>query len=158
MQPNAYYHDLFEDYLKQKGLRQTKQRRVILDTVIQLGGHVDAETVTHHARLQDPTLGLATVYRALKMMTEADILVERHFSNDRARFEFVDEPGAHHDHLICIQCGHIVEFYNEKIEQLQEQITNNLGFSLKSHRMELWATCPRGETCEYRNQPSRQKV
>lgn len=144
-------HKVFENYLAKLGLRQTRQRKVILDAVFSSDRHVDAETIAKEAKKIDSSIGLATVYRTLKMMTESNILVERNFDGNRARFEFVDEEDEHHDHLICNQCGEIFEFFDENLEKLQEKISKSLGFVLKNHRMELFADCLEKDNCQKRN-------
>lgn len=146
-------HQIFEEYLAKLGLRQTRQRKIILDAVLSAPRHVDAETVAKEAKKIDASIGLATVYRTLKMMTDAKILTERHFSDERACFEFTDED-VHHDHLICNQCGEIIEFFDEQIERKQEEITKNLGFNLTSHKMELFADCLNEAHCERKQQRS----
>lgn len=145
-------HAAFEAYLTKLGLRQTKQRRSILDALMILGPHVDAETITAQARKVDSSIGLATVYRALQLMTESGVLVERQFGRDRAQFEVVDATNEHHDHLICKQCGAIIEFYDDELERLQETISLRLGFTLVHHRMELFANCLKPENCARREQ------
>lgn len=145
-----HIHKIFESYLNKLGLRQTRQRRIILDAVIQSPRHVDAETISKEAKKIDSSIGLATVYRTLNMMTDAKILVERHFNEQRACFEFADDD-HHHDHLICNQCGAIVEFMDEEIENKQVEIAKKLGFSLKSHKMELFADCLNQTLCKRKN-------
>jgi Fur family ferric uptake transcriptional regulator len=87
------------------------------------------------------------------MMTDAQILVAHHFRDDRASFEFADEENEHHDHLICNQCGEIIEFFDENLEQQQELVAQNLGFRLQDHRMELFADCLNPENCQHKNTP-----
>ncbi|RDB35302.1 Fur family transcriptional regulator [Spirobacillus cienkowskii] len=146
----AYLHKMFDEYLNQLGLRQTRQRKIILDAVLTSGRHVDAETIFNEVKKLDSSIGLATVYRTLKMMTESQILVERHFSGDRASFEIADFENEHHDHLICNQCGEIIEFFDDELEFFQEKVSNNLGFKLKNHKMELFGDCMNFETCKYK--------
>ena len=146
----TYLHQVFEAYLVKLGLRQTRQRKIILDAVLSAPRHVDAETVAKEAKKIDASIGLATVYRTLKMMTDSNILVERHFNEQRACFEFADE-NQHHDHLICNQCGAIIEFFDEEIEAKQEYIAKKLGFLLKSHKMELFADCSQHPHCQKMN-------
>lgn len=147
----AKLHDAFERYLAKLGLRQTKQRRAILDAVMMLGPHVDAETIAAQARSIDESIGLATVYRTLQLMTDSGILVEHQFGKERAQFEFADPANEHHDHLICNQCGAIIEFFDEDLERKQETIASRLGFKLKHHRMELFADCAHPENCARRS-------
>lgn len=147
----AHLHHVFDEYLNQLGLRQTRQRKIILDAVLSSGRHVDAETIFTEVKKVDSSIGLATVYRTLKMMTDSKILVERHFGSDRASFEFADQNNEHHDHLICNQCGEIVEFYDEGLERYQDLVAKNLGFKLKNHKMELFADCLTLDHCKRKN-------
>lgn len=137
----SYFKNLFYDYLAKNNLRCTSQRDLILNAVLNSDRHLDAETVTNIVKKMDPTLGVATVYRTLRMMTSAQLLIERYFDGSRAQFEFVDLVGEHHDHIICLQCKKIIEFFNEDLENLQIKIAKELHFELKNHRMELFGVC-----------------
>jgi Fur family transcriptional regulator, ferric uptake regulator len=143
-------HDSFQSYIVSIGLRHTKQRRAILDAVLTLGPHVDADTIAGQARKIDKSIGLATVYRTLQLMTGAGLLTERQFGRERSQFELSDDEHDHHDHLICNQCGEIVEFVNEEIEALQKKVAQTLGFHLKRHRMELFGDCLDPDHCNRR--------
>jgi len=151
-------HGAFEAYLLKLGLRQTKQRRAVLDAVLVLGPHVDAETIAHQSRKIDTSIGLATVYRTLQLMTDAGLLVERQFGKERTQFEFADEEHDHHDHLICNRCGAIVEFYDEALEVQQDRIAAVLGFRLTRHRMEMFADCLQGDDCVRIPQANKRKT
>lgn len=154
---DAKIHEAFDAYLARLGLRQTKQRRIILEAVLQIGPHVDADAIATRARQLDRSIGTATVYRTLQLMTAAGLLIEHSFSKDRSTFEFVSPDKEHHDHLICNQCGSIVEFCDESLENLQEQIAKRLGFRLTNHRMELFADCLNPSTCSrLQNKDARQ--
>ncbi len=157
IEEKAKAHMAFEAYLVDLGLRQTKQRRAILDAVLVLGPHVDAETIALQARKIDTSIGLATVYRTLQLMTDAGLLVERQFGKERTQFEFADEEHEHHDHLICNRCGVIVEFYDEALEVMQDRIAAQLGFRLTRHRMEMFADCLKGEACDRNGQAKAKK-
>ncbi len=145
-------HKAFDEYLGKLGMRQTKQRRLILDAVLALGSHVDAEAISKKVRSQDDSIGLATVYRSLQLMTGAGILVERHFDRDRAHFELNDSLTQHHDHFICTKCGKIVEFFDQELEALQEKIAERLGFRLTDHRVDLYGDCR--DTCGFQDPSS----
>lgn len=134
-------HQAFDAYLTRLGLRQTKQRRIILDAVLTLGSHVDAETISRAAKAMDESIGLATVYRSLQLMIGAGIIAERMFDKDRAYFEVIDPALQHHDHFICTRCGKIVEFFDAELEELQVRIASRLGFRLTDHRMDLYGDC-----------------
>ena len=131
----------FDAYLARLGLRQTKQRRIILDAVLALGSHVDAETISREAKTMDESIGLATVYRSLQLMIGAGIIAERMFDKDRAYFEVIDPSLQHHDHFICTRCGKIVEFFDAELEELQVRIASRLGYRLTDHRMDLYGDC-----------------
>jgi len=128
-----------ETLLQEAEIAPTAQRRVIAQAIRDNTGHPDAETIYHLARQIDPHLGIATVYRTLKLFAEKG-LVDRHdFGDGRARYEVA--PEVHHDHLICVRCGKVVEFARERIEELQEEVARTEGFELLDHRMELYGLC-----------------
>ncbi len=128
-----------EALLQEAEIAPTAQRRVIAQAIRDYAGHPDAETIFHLARQIDPHLGIATVYRTLKLFAEKG-LVDRHdFGDGRARYEVT--PEVHHDHLICVRCGKVVEFTRERIEELQEEVAREEGFELLDHRLELYGLC-----------------
>jgi Fur family transcriptional regulator, ferric uptake regulator len=120
-----------------KGLRMTEQRRVILRVLSESRDHPDADQVFRRAIKIDPKVSLATVYRTVHMLEEADILDRHDFGGDRARYE--QHPAKHHDHLIDLQSGKVIEFTNRQIEDLQHRVAHELGFRLVGHRLELYA-------------------
>lgn len=127
------------EYLATHGLRNTQQREVILAEFLRLHEHVTIDELCDQVRKVDPAIGYATVYRALKLFTECGIADKRDFGGSSARFESVSEE--HHDHMICDECGAIIEFHNEAIEKLQEEVCAQHNFKLTSHRMELYGHC-----------------
>ena len=106
-------------YLERKGLKTTQQREAIVDAFLRSSGHVALEDLLSSARRKYPRVGLATVYRTVKLLEEAGIAEARHFGPGQTLYE-VAEGRAHHDHLICEACGFIIEFESDEIEQLQE--------------------------------------
>ncbi|MGF1468270.1 MAG: Fur family transcriptional regulator [Sandaracinaceae bacterium] len=128
--------DRLERLCLEKGLRMTDQRRVIARVLSTSDDHPDVETVYQRASQIDPGIGLATVYRTLRLFEEANILERHDFGDGRARYEEV--PEEHHDHLIDIQSGDVIEFTNEKIEALQREVAAALGYRLVDHRLELF--------------------
>jgi Fur family transcriptional regulator, ferric uptake regulator len=128
-----------------KGLRMTEQRRVIAKVLSESLDHPDVETVYQRASEIDPGIGLATVYRTLRLFEEANILERHDFGDGRARYEEV--PEEHHDHLIDVQTGEVIEFQNEAIEALQRRVAEELGYRLVDHRLELYGVRiqPEGE-------------
>ena len=121
----------------EKGMKMTGQRRVIARVLSDADDHPDVEELHRRAAAIDPHISIATVYRTVRMFEEAGIL-ERHdfFGDGRARYEEATE--SHHDHLINIQSGKVIEFQNEEIEKLQEKIAREHGLRLVGHRLELY--------------------
>ena len=125
------------DRCEAKGLRLTEQRRVIARVLEDADDHPDVEELYSRASAVDPPISLATVYRTVKLFEEAGILERLDFRDGRARYEDADRD--HHDHLIDLHSGEVIEFVDEEIEQLQEKIAQKLGYTLKGHRLELYA-------------------
>ncbi len=119
-----------------KGLRMTEQRRVIACVLEAAEGHPDVEELYNRASAVDPRISLATVYRTVKLFEEAGILEKLEFGDGRARYE--DAERDHHDHLIDINSGAVIEFVDEEIEALQERIAARLGYDLRGHKLELY--------------------
>ena len=119
-----------------KGLRLTDQRRIIAEVLEEAQDHPHVETLYARASERDPNISLATVYRTVKLFEEAGILEKHEFGDGRARYEDADRD--HHDHLIDIATGEVIEFVDPEIEALQEKIADRLGFDLKGHRLELY--------------------
>jgi Fur family ferric uptake transcriptional regulator len=130
-----------EKLCAEKGLRMTEQRRVIARVLSSAEDHPDAEELYHRASAIDPHISIATVYRTVKLFEDAGILERHDFRDGRSRYEEV--PDAHHDHLIDVQSGRVIEFRNEEIERLQRRVAEELGFELVDHRLELYAV-PKG--------------
>lgn len=120
----------------EKGLRMTEQRRVIARVLSDSDDHPDVETVYARASAVDKRIGLATVYRTLRLFEEASILERHDFGDGRARYE--ETPDEHHDHLIDVQSGDVIEFTSPEIEALQKKIAEQLGYKLIDHRLELY--------------------
>ena len=132
---------VLNDYMLKKGLRSTGQRRLILETFFESPNHVSIEEMLAKVRAKDPKVGYATVYRTLKLLSECGVAYERRFEDGLTRYELADEQ-SHHDHLICVECGTINEFEEEKIERLQEKVAERHGYVLRSHQHELYGVCP----------------
>ncbi len=128
--------DRLEKLCISKGLRMTGQRRVIARVISQADDHPDVEKVYDRATEIDPAISIATVYRTVRLFEEAGILSRSDFGGARARYEEV--PEKHHDHLIDIKSGKVIEFRDDEIEELQEKISKKLGFKLIDHRLELY--------------------
>ncbi|HVG81945.1 MAG TPA: Fur family transcriptional regulator [Methylomirabilota bacterium] len=120
-----------------KGLKMTEQRRVIARVLSDAADHPDVEQVYRRATEIDPRISIATVYRTVRLFQEANILERHDFRDGRARYE--EAPETHHDHLINLHTGEVIEFRNEEIEKLQRRVAEELGFELVDHRLELYA-------------------
>src|SRR5580698_3987848 len=125
-----------EGLCAEKGLRMTEQRRVIARVLSDSTDHPDAEELYRRAAAVDPHISIATVYRTVRLFEDAGILERHDFRDGRARYEEATE--AHHDHLIDVQSGRVIEFRNEEIERLQRRVAEELGFELVDHRLELY--------------------
>ncbi len=124
-----------EQLCLQKGLKMTDQRRIIARVISEASDHPDVETVYRRATEIDSRISIATVYRSLKLFEDANILIRHDFGEGRARYE---ESGEHHEHLIDIESGEVIEFHNSEIEEMKERIARDLGYELVDHRLELY--------------------
>jgi Fur family ferric uptake transcriptional regulator len=134
-----------------KGLKMTEQRRVIARVLSDATDHPDVEQVYRRATEIDPHISIATVYRTVRLFEEASILERHDFRDGRSRYE--EAPEVHHDHLIDIQSGRVIEFRDEQIEQLQRKVAEKLGYRLVDHRLELYAV-PSDEASPKSSQPT----
>src|SRR5256714_14785536 len=131
----------FRAFLESKHLRITSQRQVIIETVFSTRQHFTAEQLLTWSRERDKSVSRATVYRTLPLLTESGLVREMDFGKD---YKFYDPNYAehpHHNHIICQDCEKIVEFESDKIKRLESEISQRLGFSVKSHRLQITATC-----------------
>jgi Fur family transcriptional regulator, ferric uptake regulator len=131
---------IFRQFISSKGLKTTRQRDVILDAFLSSDRHMSIEDLYLKLRVKNPRIGYATVYRTLKLFAESGIAREIQFGDGQTRYEHVAE-GEHHDHLVCTRCGAIIEFENETIERLQDEVANSYGFIIETHKLELYGTC-----------------
>lgn len=125
-----------ERFCAERGLRMTGQRRIIARVLSEADDHPDVEEVYRRASTLDPRISLSTVYRTVRLLEGAGILERHAFGDGRARYEPVGH--GHHDHLINVTTGEVIEFHNEQIERLQEAVAQELGFRLIGHRLELF--------------------
>jgi len=130
--------DRFRDFIRERGLKSTRQRDDIARWFFSAKGHHNADEIYRQVKSESPGIGFSTVYRTMRLLREAGLVQERHFGDSEALYENVS---AHHDHCICTECGKIIEFENEQIEALQEAVARKFGFELRSHKMELYGTC-----------------
>ncbi len=130
----------FKEYLVEEGLKYTQPRGDILLSFFETSGHVSAEELHLKVRERNSSIGFATVHRTLKLLVDAGFAEEHRFGGRHRRYEPALKKD-HHDHLICEDCGHIIEFEEPRIEALQDQVAKKHGFKVTDHRLELFGTC-----------------
>ncbi len=135
------------DHLGRHGLKQTRQREAILDAFMATAGHHTSEELHERVRGEYPEIGAATVYRTLKLFCDAGLANAHHFRDGVTLYE---RTGEHHDHLICTDCGTIIEFESDVIEREQVEVAGRHGFELQRHRHILYGRCVRAD-CPRRN-------
>ncbi|GLK54794.1 Fur family ferric uptake transcriptional regulator [Methylopila capsulata] len=129
--------DAIESLCAAKGMRMTEQRRTIARVVAEADDHPDVEELYRRASDVDPRISISTVYRTVKLFEDAGIIAKVDFRDGRSRYEPI--PDEHHDHLIDLRSGKVIEFRDEEIERLQAEIAKRLGYKLVDHRLELYA-------------------
>lgn len=141
MQDNTETINKLKQIIKQKGLKYTKQREIIFETILNCKKHLGAEELYSMLLAQYPKekIGIATVYRALSFLEEENLISSISVGKDAKKFE--TNFKEHHDHLICVKCNKIIEFVNDKIEKEQEKISKEKGFKLLNHTMYLYGVC-----------------
>ncbi len=128
------------DYIARQGLKHSRQREQIARIFFGVTGHISVEELLVQARRADPRVSLATVYRTVKLLAASGLAAARQFGDGQTRYE-VAAGRAHHDHLICLGCGEIVEFSNPQIETLQAEVARRHGFEVEHHRLEVYGRC-----------------
>ena len=137
----AELRERWKAYIQDKRLNTTSQRDAIVELFLRTKEHISIDELLAKVRKRHAKVGYATVYRTLKLLVDSGLAVERQFGDGQARYEIV---GDHHDHLICLKCGLILEFEDDEIERLQERIAARLGnFTVLRHRHELYGLCPK---------------
>ena len=133
--------EVFASYLSDKNLKMTPQRRLILDTLLKQGEHLSSEELYAKVKKRDKSVGQATVYRTLKLLSESGLVEPLDFADGLTRYE-LSYGEEHHDHLICEKCGKNIEILDDTIEKRQVQIAKEEGFTLLRHKMYLYGICP----------------
>lgn len=132
--------EILRSHIVKKGLRMTRQRQTIAEVMMTTDGHVNIDELYQRVRTIDPNIGYATVYRTLKLLTEAGLATGAQFGDGPMRYE-ASLNRHHHDHLICTECGKIIEFENDEIEQLQASVAAANDFVMTDHKMEIYGIC-----------------
>jgi Fur family ferric uptake transcriptional regulator len=137
--PHELEREALARYLEDHNLKRTRQRDAILEVFLETTGHIASDDLYQKVRERHPGIGYTTVYRTMKVFCEAGLAAERTFEDGVTRYEI---PHEHHDHLVCVRCGRIVEFECSMIESAQDRIAGEYGFRLLRHRHELYGHCP----------------
>ena len=133
-------HKVLEGYITQNNLKITSQRRAVLDAFIKSENHVSAEDLYKMVSENEPKIGLATVYRTLALFTQSGLASELDFGDGQKRYEH-KYMHSHHDHMICTECGKIIEFHDPLIEQYQEEAARKNNFTMTSHKLDIFGIC-----------------
>ncbi len=131
---------IFGNFLREKGLRHTEQRDIILNAFLEAEGHLSAEDLYIIANGKSPGIGYATVYRTLKLLCKVGIAREVYFDNGKVRYEHKYKH-RHHDHLVCIRCGKVIEIFDSKIEEAQDRLAKKNGFIPIKHQLNIFGVC-----------------
>ena len=134
---------VFLEYLQDKKLKVTPHRQLILQTFLDHEGHRSVEDIYHVVREKDPRVGYTTVYRTMKLLLESGLAREIDLADGITRYEHLYNH-EHHDHMICMQCGESIEFYNADIEAVQDAASAQLGFKVLDHKLQIYGLC---KTC-----------
>jgi Fur family ferric uptake transcriptional regulator len=132
--------EVLESYIAEHKLKITKQRRVVLNVFLECKDHVSVEELYYIVSEQEPKIGLATIYRTLALLTKSGLALEMDFGDGQKRYES-SFMSAHHDHMVCTECGKIIEFNHPLIEKYQEEIAIQNGFKITSHKLDLFGHC-----------------
>ena len=133
-------YNIFNDYVRSKGLRHSGQRRDILNAFLKTEKHLTADELYRIAKKKNPSIGAATVYRTLKLLRESGLCRELRLDDGTTRYEHL-YGHKHHDHLICTSCGSLIGILDPEIEKSQEKLAEKHGFHIKSHKLEIYGTC-----------------
>jgi Fur family ferric uptake transcriptional regulator len=132
--------EIFLEHIQKAGLRRTGQRDLIMEIFLSTEEHLTSEDLYWLVQQQDPTVGHTTVYRTLKLLTEAGLAREVRFGDNKTYYEH-HYNHQHHDHMICTECGKVIEFFSPEIENLQDQMADNFGFKPTHHSLRMWGVC-----------------
>ncbi|SMC09854.1 Fur family transcriptional regulator [Nitratiruptor tergarcus] len=141
------YLDELKTIVKKRGLKYSTQREQILKVLFNAKNHLTPEEIYQEVKKENTSIGLATVYRTLSFLESEDIVSSISFGSEGKKYEL--NRGEHHDHMICIKCGKIIEFFNEELERLQEEIAKKENFKLITHQMNMYGIC---EECQKKDQ------
>lgn len=138
----AYEFEILKKRLREKGFKLTPQRKSILDVIIaNEGKHLSAEEIYELVRINCPDIGLATVYRTMQILDEIGLVYKHNFDDGRSRYEFNQDEDHQHHHLICMNCGKVVEVEEDLLEQLEHEVESKYNFSVTNHNLKFFGYC-----------------
>ncbi|MBC7900552.1 MAG: transcriptional repressor [Saprospiraceae bacterium] len=132
--------EIFLEHIQKSGLRSTGQRDLILEIFLRTEEHLTSEDLYWLVQKEDPSVGHTTVYRTLKLLTEAGLAREVRFGDNKTYYEH-HYNHEHHDHMICTECGKVIEFFSQDIESLQDEMADKFGFRPTHHSLRMWGIC-----------------
>lgn len=132
--------EIFRKHFQKAGLKRSSQRDLILEVFLDTKGHFSSEELYRLVKRKDSSIGFTTVYRTLKLLTESGLAQQVNFGDGRTRYER-NYQGRHHDHLICVECGTLIEFYSEAIENMQDRIADSYQFRPTHHSLRIFGLC-----------------
>lgn len=138
-----------ERFMADQGLKQTRQRQVIFDTFVKAARHLAIDELLEQVQGHMSGVGYATVYRTMKLFVDAGVAHEINFGDGQTRYE-ASGAEEHHDHLICVDCGHIFEFEDGVIEQRQQEVAQQHGLRIRTHKLDIFGACLAPDNCEHR--------
>jgi Fur family ferric uptake transcriptional regulator len=145
--------EVFLRHIQKAGLKRTGQRDLILEVFLRTEKHLSSEDLYNLVKKEDANIGQTTVYRTLKLLTEAGLAREVRFGDGRTHYEH-NYKHEHHDHMICIECGKIIEFLSPELEALQDKMAEKYKFELTSHSLRMWGYCSDCSKARRKGKPS----
>jgi Fur family transcriptional regulator, ferric uptake regulator len=139
--------EIFQQYIQKYGLRRTAQRDLILEIFLRTEEHLSSEDLYWLVQKEDPAVGQTTVYRTLKLLTEAGLAREVRFGDGKTYYEH-HYNHEHHDHMICTECGRVIEFYSHELEEMQDAAAEKFQFKPTHHSLRIWGVCAECQTKE----------
>ena len=136
--------EVFLEHIQKEGLRRTAQRDLILEIFLKTEDHLTSEDLYWLVQKHDPTVGQTTVYRTLKLLTDAGLAREVRFGDNKTYYEHLYNH-EHHDHMICTECGKVIEFYSKELESMQDEMADKFNFKPTHHSLRIWGVC---EECQ----------
>jgi Fur family ferric uptake transcriptional regulator len=138
----------YQNFIQTNNLKSSKRRDLIFDNIIKIQGHFTADEIYQVMLRIDPDIGIATVYRTIRLLVDCGVLIEHTFGEKKGFFEVNEVDSEHHDHLICNTCGKIIEFHCDIIENHQQRIAEQHQFKINSHKLEIYGVC---SECQQQN-------